>query len=171
MMKSPSELRKCELRKCSKCKKHKPTGDFYLKAESNRLSSRCKSCQDRDDNKRRAALRQNDKHRDHLMAILRRHGALPGPDLAEAAGMPARHVCQVMKPLTQLGQAVLIRRWGTNGQSLYALPGQAIPERRELVQADPQVRAAIDAEHDAWFASLASSVAERAARNVMRGRV
>ena len=168
-MKSPSELRRC-----SRCARHKPRSEFYLKtAESNRLTSRCKSCQNRDDNKRRAALRQNDKHQDHLMAILRRHGALPGPDLAAAAGMPPWQVGQVMRLLTRLGQAVLIRRWGANGQSLYALPGHPIPKRFPKDAAlDPSIRAAVESEMAAWFASLASSVAERAAaRNVMRGRV
>jgi len=166
-MKSPSELRKC-----SRCKKHKPTGEFYKTAGLNRLSYRCKSCQNEAERNRRDALRQNEAAQVRLLEILQRHGAMPCPELAAVAGLSARHVGQVMKPLTRLGHAVLVRRWGPNGLSLYALPGQPIPERRDPVPADPQVRSAIDAEHDAWFASLASSVADaRSARNVMRGRV
>ena len=167
-MKSPSELRKC-----SRCKKHKPTTEFYTKtAELNRLSSRCKTCQNQAENERRAALRQNNEQQDRLMRILRQHGAMPCPELANAAGMEAVHVGQMMRPLTRIGQAVLVRRWGLNGQSLYALPGHPIPERPEPMPVDPELRAKIAADCDAWYASLVSSVAERAAlRNVMRGRV
>lgn len=167
-MKSPSELRRC-----SRCKQHKPTTEFYTKtAELNRLSSRCKTCQNHAESQRRAALRQNNEQQDRLMEILRQHGAMPCPELANAAGIPAVHVGQMMKPLTRAGHAVLIRRWGPNGQSLYALPGHSIPERREPMPVDPKVRAAMDAEHNAWFASLAPAIAERAAlRNVMRERV
>ena len=167
-MKSPSELRRC-----SRCKQHKPTTEFYTKtAELNRLSSRCKACQNQAENERRAALRQNEGAQIRLMEIIRQHGAIPCPELANAAGIPAVHVGQLMKPLTRAGHAVLIRRWGPNGQSLYALPGHSIPERREPIPVDPKVRAAMDAEHNAWFASLAPSISERAAlRNVMRERV
>ncbi len=167
-MKSPSELRRC-----SRCKQHKPTTEFYTKtAELNRLSSRCKTCQNHAESQRRAALRQNNEQQDRLMEILRQHGAMPCPELANAAAIPAVHVGQMMKPLTRAGHAVLIRRWGPNGQSLYALPGHSIPERREPMPVDPKVRAAMDAEHNAWFASLAPSISERAAlRNVMRERV
>ncbi len=167
-MKSPSELRRC-----SRCKQHKPTTEFYTKtAELNRLSSRCKTCQNQAENERRAALRQNEGAQIRLMEIIRQYGAIPCPELAGASGIPAVHVGQLMKPLTRAGHAVLIRRWGLNGQSLYALPGQPIPKRRDTAPVAPEVRAAMDAEHDAWFASLAPSVAERAAlRNVMRGRV
>ena len=167
-MKSPSELRRC-----SRCHRRKPTTEFYTKtAELNRLSSRCKTCQNQAENERRAALRQNNEQQDRLMEILRQHGAMPCPELANAAGIPAVHVGQMMKPLTRAGHAVLIRRWGPNGQSLYALPGHSIPERREPMPVDPKVRAAMDAEHNAWFASLAPAIAERAAlRNVMRERV
>ena len=157
-MKSPSELRRC-----SRCHRHKPTTEFYTKtAELNRLSSRCKTCQNQAENERRAALRQNNEQQDRLMEILRQHGAMPCPELASAAGMAAVHVGQVMKPLTRAGHAVLIRRWGQNGHSLYALPGHSIPERRESMPVDPKVRAKIAADCDAWYASLASSVAERA---------
>lgn len=167
-MKSPSELRKC-----SRCKKHKPTSEFYAKiAELNRLSSRCKPCQNEAETARRAALRQNTADQNRLMEIIRQHGAIPCPELAGASGIPAVHVGQMMKPLTRAGHAVLIRRWGPNGQSLYALPGHPIPERRDTAPVAPEVRAAMEAEHDAWFANLALSVAERAAaRNVMRERV
>ena len=167
-MKSPSELRRC-----SRCKQYLPVSEFYIKiVELNRISSRCKSCQNNAEIARRAARRQDDADQARLIAILRQRGALPGPELAEAAGMPPWQVGQVMKPLTRLGQAVLISRWGHNGQSLYALPGQPIPERRPPAPIDPQVRAEIDADCEAWYASLGPSVAERAAaRNVMRGRV
>lgn len=118
------------------------------------------------------ARHRNNEQQDRLMMILQQHGAMPCPELAEAAGMPPRHVGQLMKPLTHLGQAVLVRRWGLNGQSLYALPGHPIPERPEPMPVDPEVRAKIAADCDAWYASMVSSVAERAAlRNVMRGRV
>ena len=166
-MKNPSELRRC-----SRCGGHKPITEFSIKtAELNRLSSRCKTCQNQAENERRARARQNEGVQIRLMAIIRQHGALPGPELAELAGMPTCRVGQIMKPLTRAGHAVLIRRWGTHGQSLYALPGQPIPERPEPMPVDPEVRAAMDAEHNAWFASLAPSISERAAlRNVMRGR-
>lgn len=166
-MKNPSELRRC-----SRCGGHKPITEFSIKtAELNRLSSRCKTCQNQAENERRARARQNEGVQIRLMAIIRQHGALPGPELAELAGMPTCRVGQIMKPLTRAGHAVLIRRWGTHGQSLYALPGQPIPERREPMPVDPKVRAKIAADCDAWYASLAPSVAERAAlRNVMRGR-
>lgn len=167
-MKSPSELRRC-----SRCKKYLPVSEFYMKTvELNRISSRCKSCQNNAEIARRAARSQNDANQQRLIEILRRHGALPCPELAAFAGLPAVHVGQIMKPLTRLGQAVLVKRWGANGQSLYALPGHHIPGRRELMPVDPKVRAKIAADCDAWYASLAPSVAERTAlRNVMRGRV
>lgn len=167
-MKSPSELRRC-----SRCKQHKPITEFYAKtAELNRLSSRCKTCQNQAENERRAALRQNEGAQIRLMEIIRQYGAIPCPELAGASGIPAVHVGQLMKPLTRAGHAVLIRRWGLNGQSLYALPGQPIPKRRDTAPVAPEVRAAMDAEHDAWFASLATQVAAHTERvRTMRARV
>lgn len=167
-MKSPSELRRC-----SRCKQHKPTTEFYTKtAELNRLSSRCKTCQNHAESQRRAALRQDNDTRALLLEILRQRGPLPGAELAGASGIRALHIGQVMKAATRAGNAVLVRRWGDNGQSLYALPGQPIPERRPVAPADPQAVAAMDADCNAWFANLAPSCRARAQQvNTMRGRV
>ena len=120
-MKSPSELRRC-----SRCHRRKPTTEFYTKtAELNRLSSRCKTCQNQAENERRAALRQNNEQQDRLMEILRQHGAMPCPELANAAGIPAVHVGQMMKPLTRAGHAVLIAAGGRTASP--SMPCRGIP--------------------------------------------
>lgn len=111
-----------------------------------------------------------------MLRSLERNGPLLVSDLAKVTGLTPAVAGQRLKRPVREGKVIIIRRWGTNGETLYALPGQPIPSqpRRLPPTADERRQsAAMDADHDQWYAALqADAVRQRAATvATMRARV
>ncbi len=108
-----------------------------------------------------------------MLRALERHGPLFVTDLAAIVGLSGNIAGQRLKSVVKTGKVVICRKFGTNGETLYALPGQPIPPRpRSLPPTDEGRRrmAALDADHDQWFASLPSVLERQRLVNTMRAR-
>jgi len=111
---------------------------------------------------------------ENMLYLLRERGPMVAGDLGRALGMRAHDVGQRMKKATQRGAVCIVRRWGMNGEALYALPGQPIPPRPaggQCTEEDRQRQAEIAADHAAWFASLLSTTDRQRVISTMRARV
>ena len=111
---------------------------------------------------------------ENMLYLLRERGPMMAGDLGRALGMGAHDVGQRLKKATQRGVACIIRHLGTNGDSLYALPGQPIPPPPaggQCTEEDRQRQAEIAADHAAWFASLLSTTGRQRVISTMRARV
>ncbi len=110
---------------------------------------------------------------ENMLHLLRERGPMEAGDLGRALGIVAHDVGQRLKTAPRRGAVCIVRRWGSNGQSLYALPGQTIPPRQarySFTKEDRQQQAEIDADHAAWFASLLSVLERQRVVNTMRAR-
>ena len=111
---------------------------------------------------------------ENMLHLLRKRGPMEAGDLGRALGIRPHDVGQRLKTATRRGAVCLVRRWGSNGQSLYALPGQTIPPRParySFTKEDRQQQAEINADLAAWFASLPSAVERQQVISTMRARV
>lgn len=110
-----------------------------------------------------------------MLRALERHGVLLAGDLAAITGLKPAVAGHRLKRPVRAGKVTMIRHWGTNGETLYALPGQPIPSRPQPLPPTAEQRqqkAALGADHDRWFAALRAEVATRpAVVDTMRARV
>jgi len=109
-----------------------------------------------------------------MLRALDRHGPMLIGDLGAIVGLSGHIAGGRLKATVKAGKVIICRRYGLNGETLYALPGQPIPlrpRRQPPTGDDRQQKAAMDADHAAWFASLPSAVERQRVVTTMRARV
>ena len=107
-----------------------------------------------------------------MLRALDRHGPLFAGDLGAIVGLSGHVAGQRLKTAVTAGKVIICRRHGLNGETLYALPGQPIPPRAQPpTDEDRRKKAAIDADHAAWFASLPLQNGRQRVISTMRARV
>lgn len=115
----------------------------------------------------------DDADREALISLIRQHGPIQSTELglyAAEIGINVLRASQLLRTSRAAGTVIRIGKWRGGRQALYMLPGQEMPAKGRP-KADPEERAKVMADHDAWYASLATAPRRAQQVNVMRGRV